>query len=108
VTMKTIGKIGGLIIISLLAVFIVSTHAHGKVPGMCVPTHNLNKEMAKRYSEKLLFRGISTDGYYVMIYFDPMNKSWTAFGVHPAQPHKACPLSAGVEGEVIIDKGAKL
>lgn len=107
-TMKTIGKIGGLIIISLLAVFIVSTHAHGKVPGMCVPTHNLNKEMAKRYSEKLLFRGISTDGYYVMIYFDPMNKSWTAFGVHPAQPHKACPLSAGVEGELIIDKGAKL
>ena len=106
--MTTTGKIVGLILILLGAVFIVSTHAHGKVPGMCVPTHNLNKEMAKRYSEKPLFRGISTDGYYVMIYFDPINKSWTAFGVHPAQPHKACPLSAGGEGELIIDKGAKL
>ena len=106
--MTTTGKIVGLILILLGAVFIVSTHAHGKVPGMCVPTHNLNKEMAKRYSEKPLFRGISTDGYYVMIYFDPINKSWTAFGVHPAQPHKACPLSAGGEGELIIDKGENL
>ena len=106
--MTTTGKIVGLILILLGAVFIASKHAQAKVPGMCVPTHNLNKEMAKRYSEKPLFRGISTDGYYVMIYFDPINKSWTAFGVHPAQPHKACPLSAGGEGELIIDKGENL
>jgi hypothetical protein len=43
-----------------------------------------------------------------MIYFSAESKKWTAFGVHPAQPHKACPLSAGGEGELIIDKGAKL
>ena len=106
--MTTTGKIVGLILILLGAVFIASKHAQAKVPGMCVPTHNLNKEMVNRYSEKPLFRGISTDGYYVMIYFDPINKSWTAFGVHPAQPHKACPLSAGGEGELIIDKGENL
>lgn len=107
-TIKTIGKICGLIIISLLAVFIVSTYAHGKVPGMCVPTHNLNKEMAQRFAEKPLFRGISSEGYYVMIYFSAESRKWTAFGVHPAEPHKACPLSAGNEGELIIDKGANL
>ena len=75
---------------------------------MCVPTHNLNKEMAQRFAEKPLFRGISSEGYYVMIYFSAESKKWTAFGVHPAEPHKACPLSAGNEGELIIDKGAKL
>ena len=106
--MTTTGKIVGLILILLGAVFIASKHAQAKVPGMCVPTHNLNKEMAQRFAEKPLFRGISTDGYYVMIYFSAESKKWTAFGVHPAEPHKACPLSAGNEGELIIDKGENL
>jgi len=107
-TIKTIGKICGLIIISLLAVFIVSRNAQGKVPGECVATRNLDTRMEKQFSEKQVFRGISVEGYYVIIYFSTRSHTWTAFGVYPAMPHKACPLSAGGEGELVIDKGAKL
>jgi hypothetical protein len=106
--MSTTGKIVGLILILLGAVFIASKHAQAKVPGMCAPSKGLDENMKKRFSETQIFRGIATDGYFVILYFDKNKKTWTVFGVDPRQSHMACPLSAGGDGQIVIDKGENL
>ncbi len=105
-----IGRITGLTCIALVGASLLSTTSFGSStkPANCVPTKNLNQEMIKRFNERPFFQGISTEGYYVIMYFNRSQRTWTVFGVHPTQPNSACPLAAGGEGELIIDKGENL
>jgi len=108
--MIMIGRITGLISIALVGVSLLSTSSFGSSakPASCVPTKNLDQEMAKRFNEKPFFRGISIEGYYVVMYFNRSQRTWTVFGVHPTEPNSACPLAAGSNGEILDQKGQRL
>ena len=108
--MITIGRIIGSICIVLIGVSLLSANSFGSStkPASCVPTKNLDQEMAKRFNERPFFRGISMEGYYVMMYFNRSQRTWTVFGIHPTQPNSACPLAAGSNGEILNPKGQRL
>ena len=101
-----IGRITGLTCIALVGASLLSTTSFGSStkPANCVPTKNLNQEMIKRFNERPFFRGISAEGYYVIMYFNRSQKTWTVFGVHPTQPNSACPFAAGSNGEILDQK----
>lgn len=108
--MIMIGRITGLICTVLVGVSLLPTASFGKPtkPMNCVPTKNLDQEMAKRFNEKPFFRGISIEGYYVVMYFNRSQRTWTVFGVHPTEPNSACPLAAGSDGKILDPQGQRL
>lgn len=105
-----IGRITGLTCIALVGASLLSTSSFGSStkPANCVPTKNLDQEMAKRFNERPFFRGISVEGFYVVMYFNQNQRTWTVFGINPSEPNSACPLAAGTSGEILDQKGQRL
>ena len=64
-------------------------------------------KLKKDYGESPLFRGVSANGYMIIVFLNPESGTWTVGRIMPQNSTVMCPLDAGGDGSIRVDMNMK-